>query len=232
MPQINDLLSREFIWKQRRAGKITSSTLPNLMKGGTGGKAWGDTAIDELYAVKYERRKNTIRAKVNSRTFEWGHQQEPRAIEWLRNQVMFAVKDCSNDFEQIMFCETITGFGDSPDAYIYDINGNVDTVVEVKCPVSQSKIEKMRDLKEISEDHEYYWQFIGHFIGTTSADKLIYLVYDGYEDEGHMVMMYRKDHEANIERCKRRILDGNAAINASLQGKMKLSDINQFYKAA
>lgn len=46
---------KEFEWKEKRRGKITASTLPDLMKAGKG-CPFGKGALDAMYLVRYERR--------------------------------------------------------------------------------------------------------------------------------------------------------------------------------
>lgn len=217
--------SKEEIWQEKRIGKITASTLPNLMKKGRGVK-WGESAKKVLYAVKYELRTGLERPEQSNKNFDWGHENEPFGVEWLRAQMMNEVKSCSADFEQIIFCEPFEGFGDSPDAYIYDFDGNIEGVVEIKCPVDIAKIEEIMECEEITEKHEYYWQFLGHFIGTPEAKYLIWCVYDGYADDGFMLRMNRKDHIENINKLEARIKEGVNAIKSALSGEKQICQIN------
>lgn len=46
---------KEIEWKEKRRGKITASTLPDLMKAGKG-CPFGKGALDAMYLVRYERR--------------------------------------------------------------------------------------------------------------------------------------------------------------------------------
>lgn len=222
---LNIELSKEEIWMRKRAGKITASVCPDLMTKGTKGAEWGQTALKALYAVKYERRTGLIRESFNNSNFDWGHENEENAIEWLKSQTMQLVKSCSNDFDEIVFQQPIDGFGDSPDAFIYDFNEKtIDAVVEIKCPVNVGKIEEFHDLKEIDEKSEYYWQFIAHFIGTPTAKRLVYVVYDGYANDGLIFEMQRADHLINIDLLQQRITKANKFIDRALAGEI-LSEI-------
>ena len=42
---------KEFEWKEKRRGKITASTLPDLMKAGKG-CPFGKAALDAMYLVR------------------------------------------------------------------------------------------------------------------------------------------------------------------------------------
>lgn len=204
-------------WKDRRRGKITSSVLPALMQSGRG-EEFGKQAIREMMFVKYERRTGTVRENVSARSMDWGSNHEAAALQWLKDQFLNEIKSCADDFEHIVFNEPFYGFGDSPDFYLYDIGGGeiIEAVGEVKCPTDQAKIEELLDLVEITEKQEYYWQFIGHFIGVPQAKKLLFVIYDGYVNDGKIIEMHRKDHEKNIDRAITRIMRANRIIDERL----------------
>ena len=65
---------KEIEWKEKRQGKITASTLPDLMKSGKG-CPFGKTSLDAMYAVRYERRTGTMRENGNNKAFDWGHEK-------------------------------------------------------------------------------------------------------------------------------------------------------------
>lgn len=206
-------------WLHQRVGRITSSLLPKLAKKGKGVE-FGETAITEMYSIRYERRTAIARNKKSNYNFDWGHENEPNAFAWLKLQLMDEVKSCNEDFEDIVFQRPFDGFGDSPDGFIYDFDGRIKAVVEVKCPVDVAKIEELFMRTEpINEKDEYYWQLIGHFIGTPEAEEVLYLVYDGYADDGKIFILKREDHLANIEYCEKRIRAINEIIRLSLEIK-------------
>ena len=57
---------KEYAWKAKRHGKITSSTLPDLMKAGKG-TPYGKAFFDALDLVRYERRTGITREMVHVR---------------------------------------------------------------------------------------------------------------------------------------------------------------------
>ena len=63
---------KEFIWKEKRRGKITASTLPDLMTKGRG-ELFGQKSLAALYPIRYERRTGTTRESTNNKNFDWGH---------------------------------------------------------------------------------------------------------------------------------------------------------------
>lgn len=151
---------KEIEWKEKRRGKITASTLPDLMKAGKG-CPFGKAALDAMYLVRYERRTGTMRENGSNKAFDWGHENEPLAVEWVRSQLMNEIKSCTTDFKDIVFNEPFEGFGDSPDFYVYGFDGKVIALGEIKCPMSQGKIESLQFGNTIDEKDEYYWQFLG-----------------------------------------------------------------------
>ena len=220
-------MDREQRWMAKRAKCfITASNCPNLMKSGRSKNVlWGETAKDVLFAAKYQHRTGLELEQKDLYQFKWGHEQEPNAIEWLKLQTMHDVISCANDFEDIVFNQPFPGFGDSPDAYV---NGKK-IVCEIKCPVDQVKIEKLREETCIHDKHEYYWQFLAHFIGSPESDELWWVIYDGYADDGHIVKMLRKDHLDNIEKLTARINDGIYVVKKCLEDpeNYKIGNVEQ-----
>lgn len=216
-------LAKEARWKAKRVGKITSSTLPDLMKGGKG-VSWGETAKKVLYPVKYERRTGLMREpKDYIKNFQWGKEHEPSAIEWLRKNGYPDIVH-SDDFEDIIFNEPFEGFGDSPDFEGKKLVG------EIKCHIDQGLIEMMREEKAIHDKQSWYWQIIGHFVGAPEAEKLVFLSYDPYADDGHVIETLRENHLANIDKLTQRIKDANRVIDAALRGETSISEINEYLK--
>lgn len=213
--------AKEERWKEKRKGKITASTLPDLMRKGRGSVEWGETAKKVLYPIKYERRTGLVRREKDIFNLRFGKENEAAAIEWIRSKG-YKIQ-CSDDFDDILFNEPFEGFGDSPDG-IFNKG-----VVEIKCPVSQDIIEQAFDIEP--ENSDYYYQFLGHFIGDPTAKKLLYVVYDAYAEDGLIKEMYRKDHLENIELVTQRINNANFFLDRVMapESKWKISQINEFF---
>jgi hypothetical protein len=214
---------KEIEWKEKRRGKITASTLPDLMKAGKG-CPFGKAALDAMYLVRYERRTGMMRENGSNRAFDWGHENEPLAVEWVRSQLMNEIKSCTTDFKDIVFNEPFEGFGDSPDFYVYGFDGKVIALGEIKCPMSQGKIESLQFGNTIDEKDEYYWQFLGHFLGRPDVDKLYYVIYDGYTNEGRILEMNRANHADNIKKLYDRIRLASEMIDESIRSGLDLLD--------
>lgn len=214
---------KEYEWKEKRHGKITASVLPDLMKAGKG-TPYGKTFFDALYIVRYERRTGVTRENGSNKAFDWGHDNEPLAVEWVRSQLMDEIKSCTTDFPDIVFNEPFAGFGDSPDFYVYGSNGAIKALGEIKCPMSQGKIESLQFLTEITEKDEYYWQFLGHFVGMPTVETLYYVIYDGYNNDGRIIAMNRSEHTANIQKLTDRIRLANEIVECSLKTGLDLPE--------
>ena len=214
---------KEYEWKAKRHGKITSSTLPDLMKTGKG-TPYGKAFFDAAYLVRYERRTGITRENGSNKAFDWGHENEPLAVEWVRSQLMNEIKSCTTDFPDIVFNEPFSGFGDSPDFYAYGANGEIVALGEIKCPMSQGKIESLQFFNEITEKDEYYWQFLGHFVGMPSVKMLHYVIYDGYNNDGRIIPMYREEHVDNIRKLTTRIRFADELVECSLKTGFDLPD--------
>lgn len=229
------LLSKEERWKKKRGGLITASPTPKLASYGRNKEKepWGKTAISYLYSVKYERRTSLLMDNVECKAFEFGHENEPLAINAIKKKYgFFDIRSCSDDYDDIVFNIPFDGFGDSPDANIYNKKGVVIGVAEAKCNISQEKFEKLLDVDVIDSSHEYYWQFISHFIGTPTAKFLVWGNYDAYNDEIHCVILLRKNVSSDIAWLTNRIKSGSEYVDLCLSypKKYKLSDINNWHK--
>lgn len=238
--------ARERNWHERRLGKITSSCLSDLMTKGTKGSMWGKTAISYLYEKLYERRTGRPIRNSSNRNFEFGHTNEPLAIEWLRENLPYTIKHCSSDEDfpnGVVFCDdVIEGFGDSPDFYASDSVGGADNfhiVGEAKCLASQGKFEMISRSTRADVVDEYCEQFVGHFIGNPQCDKLLYICYDGNDENDEfdeasdlmasdraVVFIYdRSEFEGRIAEVMERISEANAALNEAMVTGGKLERI-------
>ena len=193
-------MNKEEKWKLDRMGRPTSSKLDDLFTGGSRPSTpeelaayklvkslrktvdieFGATAINYLYQLKRERRIKKPHYERSNYNFDYGNEQEVYAVKWLRaNHPELIIRHCSSDdFEEIVFNVHESGLGDSPDGYV-----NNDTVLEIKCPVDENKIEEIMDMTKSEAKKEYARQFAGHFLCAPWATELLYVVYDGMKDD-------------------------------------------------
>ena len=90
--------------------------------------------------------------------------------------------------------------------------------------MSQGKIESLQFGNTIDEKDEYYWQFLGHFLGRPDVDKLYYVIYDGYTNEGRILEMNRANHADNIKKLYDRIRLASEMIDESIRSGLDLLD--------
>lgn len=213
--------SRQKNWLQRRAGHFTASCMKKLLTKGTKGRKYGDTAIGYLYQIAYERRTGRPVRSAKCANFDFGHENEPRAIEWLRANTQVNIRHCEADYPEIVFKQhpNLDFIGDSPDFYVVNDDEEIEALGEIKCLASQAKFEEMLESTKSDVVDEYKEQLATHFMCHPGVDKLLYVIYDGSsdddefdpgdfdnEDRGVIFVFYRKEFEELIEqieaRCK------------------------------
>lgn len=225
-------------WLKERLGKFTSSVLPNLMKSGKGKDAeWGDVSKKVLYGVKYALRTKLLCDQQEFWQMKHGKDNEPRAVEWLRNNhaaiekicggKVEKIEHCSEDFEDIEFLVPFDGFGDSPDVKITFTDGRI-WRGEIKCPVGGEKIEMTLEEKSFHDKMEYFDQMCGHLIGDPNAEGVLFINYDAYADDAHLIPMWRKDVTTQVAAITERIKKAYAYVLLSIKDpeKYKISNIN------
>jgi len=218
---------REDRWLKKREGKLTSSKNDDLMKKGRGKyMPWGDTAIKVLLDAYHEKRTGVGRHKVYAKAMEWGKSYEAEAINYYAKKYGVEVKNCSTDFDEIVFVDdVIEGYGDSPDAYVGD-----DIVLEFKCPYNGSVHLKNCVISVIDDTCDYYWQLIGHMI-PDNVKEVHFCSYDPRMDEDdpwklHVVVMKKEDYIQDVNILIDRIKAGVAAIESD--DIMNILNINSY----
>lgn len=106
---------KESIWLKKKIGCFSSSNLDLLMPGK--GNKWTDTNKNYLYKIQRQRLLNEPAPPIHARTMDIGIQNEPYAIEWLRENTTSTIKHCDSDYPEKIFVRTEWGLGSSPDAY-------------------------------------------------------------------------------------------------------------------
>ena len=197
----------EEIWKKKRLTRVTSSKLSKIMTGGRGKtEHFGKGAIDYLIQIKGQRRTGeSFEKELDIFNFRWGKEHEPRAFELAQKKYPGIISGTQAD--EIIFNTYGEIFGDSPDFESAVLTG------EIKCPVDRNKIEMEREsvswytaAKNGKRSyHEYFWQFIGHFIGHPKAEKMDYVVYDAYTDKSYFHELQRNEVLGEIEEAKARL---------------------------
>lgn len=241
----------------KRCGRVTSSALEKLFTGGrislTGDEyamakaaktrttidvEFGETAISYVYELVREKRRNKPTFHRDNYNFEWGHAQEPYAIEWLRTNTMLNIQSCTTDFDEIVFNICACGLGDSPDFYVGE-----EGIGEIKCPVTESKYEAIQDMTDMEVAEQYSpLQLAGHFMGYPKAKRLYLLIYDGQNDEdafdklspvaperGKLVVFDREQFEPHIAAIEEKVGFVTDFIQKVIDGEVKVREINDYW---
>ena len=219
---------KELIWKQKRAGKITSSKNPDLMASGKGkDEEWGETAKKVLLSVLHERITGIERPNFDLYQFRWGNENESEAIKYynkIASNLHPNIISGAEGYEEILFLEPFKGYGDSPDA----VSACGTITAEIKCPengavhleycaineiYSSQYIEEYNKIKGVKKIKQlkYYWQLIGHFLAAPRAKELHFISFDPrFPDlhplKMHIVKMHRVLFEEDIARLRGRVL--------------------------
>ena len=227
--------NKEARWRADRCGLLTASPQVKIMKG-TKSAEFSKTGITELYATKIERRTGVLRRPISTYQFDFGHENEPLAMEaWAILHPEYTIKSCSDDFDDIIFVkpEIFGGkFGDSPDAYVYDKDGKFIAVAEIKCNISESKFEELRDVEKIDFTHEYWFQFLCHLMCHPEVDKLIWINFCPQTEEVISLELLREDCMEEIITLTSKIIRINIYIDLCISNpeEYKLKDINKWWK--
>lgn len=179
-------MDKEKQWREKRIGKITSSSL-HLLNSKSG--SWTQTNKSYLYSLQRERWLKQPRKNVVTQAMQIGIDNEKYAIEWLRHNCQeWEVQHCDVDFDEKVFIETDFGLGDSPDGYVRCSQDHAEDVLEIKCVVSESDLawlfsntvpyEKKKEA--VLEQHKE--QIIGHMLAHPTHYGVWLLKYDPQDD--------------------------------------------------
>ena len=236
-PTAND---KELAWLKKRSTRITASGLKKLNTGGTKGRLFGDTAIGYIEDIIIQIQENDlIEAEEKAEVWQmrFGKDNEPLAINWLRENFMEEIKCGATDFGDILFLCPSESFGDSPDALVYE-NDEV-SWCEVKCPANKKKAIKLTKPEVTLADvvDEYRDQFIGHFLGLPNSDKGYYVIYNAHMNQftgkpyntGRRFILRREDFEPSITLMEAKIEKVYRFILECVDGKFNAQDINEWW---
>lgn len=233
----------ELQWKIRRSTRITSSGLKKLNTSGRGGKpVFGDTAIKYITEIVMQIKENDLMESDGAEIWQmqFGKDNEPLAIEWLRDNFMETIRSGSKDFGDILFMCVGDHFGDSPDGLVYpDEDSDPIAWLEIKCPANKLKACMLTSGELTIEDviDEYRDQFIGHFIGNPNVDQGWYVIYNAHFNEltgkaynrGVRFVVHRKDFERQIAEMEAKIEKVYRFIRLCVAGEYKPENINGWW---
>lgn len=193
---IDDIKEREWRWKQKRIGKITSSNLDSLMSLKKNGKM-SEKGINYLLEIIHQRQTGCDSEEISAKAFDWGHSHEEEALEYYNRMMNMNASSGTSGFDEIIFKEPLEGFGDSPDGITEDGEG----IVEIKCPINGANHLKMFGVEEYHDGLDYFWQCIGHMIDPKV--KWVDLVFfdPRYKDEDHFKMRVFHIEKKKVQSC-------------------------------
>lgn len=126
-----------------------------------------------------------------NKAIEYGIQNEPVARNWInKNLKLFLKPCCVQDDQEDIFRASLDG---------WDFDQNI--LVEIKCPISEQKLDNARDHKMIPVGwyDQVQWQIM-----LTKASKAYLAMWDFREQRPYMIEQYRD--EARIELMKKEAL--------------------------
>lgn len=231
---------KELAWLKKRSTRITSSGLAKLNQGGRGkSEIFGKVAIDYIDDIVFQIREGDLIDEVNAWQMDFGKDNEPLAINWLRENFMEEIKSGLTDFgDEILFMCPSESFGDSSDALAYQ-NDEVIAWVEIKCPANKKKACNLTlptvTLADVVD--EYRDQFIGHFIGNPECDKGWYVIYNAHVNtltgkpynRGVRFILNRADFEPSITLMEEKIEKVYRFILECVAGKYKPEQVNDWW---
>lgn len=233
---------RELEWLKKRVTHITASEVAKCFAKGKG-VTFGKVAITYIEEKVMQIQENDLVEEVNAFILQFGKDNEPLAIEALRNDAgMNEIVSGTNDSGEILFRTwgNNTG-GDSPDYLVLNSEGKEIAVGEIKCPANKVKACRLTregictkaDLVD-----EYKYQFATHLIASPHVNELHYTIYNGHVNELSGIpydryithVYYRNEFEGLIKEIKERIPKVHKFIMLCVEGKYQPKDINTWWE--
>lgn len=172
-------------WRNKRVGYISASRLSDLMTKGKG-KIWGQTAISYLKEVEMERFLGRVIADKDAPALRFGRENEPYAIEWLRENVSPDIISYETDFPEKPFLKVDWAmYGATPDTEWVEKN----ILIEIKCVYSIGQIcdyfspSRPYERKRVDALSEHRDQIVGQFLAKEDIKEIWILKYNPQRDE-------------------------------------------------
>ncbi|MEG0629916.1 MAG: YqaJ viral recombinase family protein [Christensenellaceae bacterium] len=179
---------KELRWLQKRIGCFCASEISSIMS--ASGK-WTLSNIDFLYTKQRERKKRFPAPQIYVKQFNFGNDNEPYAIEWLKvNKPELNIKHCLEDFDDIIFVKTDYNLGASPDCIVEDkTDFKKNALVEIKCIYGEREEARMfsdtysYDKKRLGVFKEHKDQLAVQLICFPSVNNIWVLKYSPQRDD-------------------------------------------------
>lgn len=172
-------------WRNKRVGAISASRLPDLMTKGKG-VAWGKTAISYLQEIEMERYFKRVIVNTDAPALRFGRENEPYAVEWLRENVSPDIVWYETDFDEKPFIKVDwANFGATPDTEWV----KKQILIEIKCVYSLLQIcnyfspTRPYELKRADALAEHREQIAGQFLAKPDIKEIWILKYNPQRDD-------------------------------------------------
>lgn len=252
-------------WLSERTGYISASRLSDLMtKGRSKDKAWGESAISYLEQLSYERAFGKLYAQnanplsapytgyhTDSAALRFGRENEPYAVEWIRQNLNSKVRYYETDFERKPFCTVPWAkYGATPDCDAPDANGNPKAIYEIKCTFSDGAVYKYfcpnrsteRKIEDVKKEH--LDQILGQFLACPTVEVIFLVKYNPPRDEydwdlmdvtdpqrGCWFIFERAAYQKELEEMKERIIFADMHLNSGEDIELINQRWNEFKNA-
>ena len=237
--------AKEKQWLLDRVGYLSASRLDDLMsKGRSKDKLWGDTAINYLYEIERQRWLKEPPVPKFAAPMEFGKEQEPYAVEWLRENVGGIIQHCDQDFNDKIFQKvTWAKFGASPDAFAVNENGVIEALIEIKTVYGEKEKckyfspSKPFESKKAMALDEHRAQMAGQLLAYPEVDVIWLVKYDGQSEwefdlrsttdisRGIVFRFTRAEFGSYLDEVKDRIIKADGYLDKGLE----LELINEYY---
>ena len=139
---------KEYDWFMKKAGHFSASKAKDLLsKSGS----WTKGNISYIMEIAYQRKTGRPMPSVSSRTLKMGIENEPMAVDWLRENTDWIILHCDTDFDEKIFDVPFDDvmFGVSPDAFKMSMpvmaqynkafKSYIEALIEIKCVVGRER---------------------------------------------------------------------------------------------
>lgn len=223
MAQFSNVPQRSLDWYRDRLGKITGSSVGDLMGKGKGAE-FSKTGLSYLNSVAAERMLPDVivsdddlfsqyvdEVDISNKAMRIGSEREAEArdlyVEVTKTPVMESGSIPSSSLE---------GFASSPDGLVVaEETGEIEGTIEIKCPKPSTYFEYKTSVKDatslLKTNPDYYWQCISH-MEVTGAKWCDFIVFCPYNRLPLHIVRINRDEEA-ITKLKERVATANKYLN-------------------
>ena len=184
-------------WYTCRRLHLSASNAKTIIANGKGLETYCKELVTEFIAENVEE-------TYTNEAMQRGIELEPVARE-------FANELFNKQFQEVGFCEYNNRIGVSPDGVIFDDNGNIAELIEIKCPNNNRFLEQYMTDKPFDE----YIAQIQMQLYVTGASQCLYFVYNPNIKPYYYAKIITPDAEIQ-EKLKKGLERGSEMIDSML----------------